>query len=91
MKNLDLSVVRKIVCELVEYDFADEVKEMSEEEFLNCWFEDDLGFDSLDMICVSMHIERETGLSLDPDNEKMIVNSDCTVRKFIEEFNKYLN
>lgn len=88
-KQLTLDDIRKAIAETSMYEIGEDVARMTDEAFAQCYLEDDLGIDSLDLMELTMQLERNHNLSI-PDDAEERVFKHGTVADILAEYNKYV-
>ena len=93
--NTELTVkdVRNAICEEDRTFLGSnnqKTKTMSDEELLKANLSDDLGLDSLDVISVSMTLERKCNIVLPDASFTTIKKNGNTVQNLLNEFNRFL-
>lgn len=92
MKKKELTVqdLRKAISNMNDEELSSMVEELSDEDFLEAEFMEDLSMDSLDVIEMTMEIEREHAIQI-PDNayERMRIRGG-TVKVLLDTYNENL-
>lgn len=88
-RQLTLDDIRKAISETSMYEIGDDVAKMSDEAFEQCHLEDDLGMDSLDLMELTMQLEKDFEFSIPDDAEERVFKRG-TVADILEEYNKFV-
>ena len=87
-KKLTVDNLRQAIYEMADEELNEEVKSMSDADFLACDFYEDLLFDSLDMMCFALHLEKEHCLRIPPHFEEQILQKGNLVQTCLDLYNE---
>ena len=88
-RQLTLDDIRKAISETSIYEIGEDVNKMSDEAFAQCYLEDDLGMDSLDLMELTMQLERNFDFSIPDDAEERVFKLG-TIADLVKEYNKFM-
>lgn len=87
-KLLTVDDVRKAIDELGDPELSCEVEDMSDEDLLGKSFEHDFMLDSLEIVTVTMNLERDHHLSVPDEAVTNFKLNGSTVKALLDEYNK---
>lgn len=86
-KQLTLDDIRQAISKTSFSENEENVTKMPDEAFERCTLKEDLGLDSLDLLELTMQLERDHNLEIPYDVEKRVLDYG-TVADILEEYNK---
>lgn len=92
-RQVTLEDIRKVLCENVDYSFCDKAKnleQISDDELLDINIVEDMGLDSLDLMVLTMSLERNCDVVIPDVTFDAIKERGSTVRVLLEETNRNL-
>ena len=91
--KVTLKDIRKVLNENLDYSFCDKtqkIEQMSDDELLAVNIVEDMGLDSLDLMVLTMSLERNCNVVIPDETYDAIKEKGSTVKALLEETNRFL-
>ena len=89
-KQLTLVDIRRAIDDLRDSELSEDVRKMSDEAFLKCELEEDLGLDSMDIVDFTLNLENNCNICLPHHIVEDIKRDGQTVEKCLNVCNALL-